>query len=48
MTAEELADRALNDTFQTGVSGSGGMVPDVARQQPRGPQFVRISQVLAF
>jgi len=48
VTIEDLADRALREVGQARMSGGHGVVADVARQQPRGPQFVRISKVFGL
>jgi hypothetical protein len=45
---EDFADRALNDFRQTRMSGSCGVLADVARQQPRGPKLVWIRQFFRF
>ena len=44
MARQDLADRALHNALQTGMAGADGMLTDVARQQPCGPQLVRIAQ----
>lgn len=48
MAGEDLADRALDDARHAGMSGGGGMLADVARQQARGPELVRIPKVLGL
>lgn len=48
LSGEYLADRALDDAGQGGMSGRGRVLAGVTGQQPRGPQFVWVSQVLGF
>ena len=48
LTGEYLADRALDDAGQAGMSGRRRVLAGVTGQQPRGPQFVWISQVLGL
>jgi len=45
---EDFADRTLNDIPQAGMSSRRRMSADVARQQPRRPELVRIPQLLGL
>jgi hypothetical protein len=45
---EDLADRALSEAHQAGMRCRLGILPDVSREQPRGPKLVRVSHLLGL
>ena len=48
VAGEDLADRALDDARQRRMAGRDGVFTGMTRQQPRGPEFVRVSEVAGF
>ena len=48
VTVEDLADRALREAPQAGVARRLSVLSDVARQQPRRPKLVWVSDLLGL
>ncbi len=48
MLVEDLAQRALRQIGEVGVSRRRPMLTRIARQQPRRPQFIRVAKLIRF